>query len=134
VLATGVDNVTLDNLLIDTEGDGFDIDCYRSVRVSDCTVNSPWDDAICLKSCYSLGYLPSTDTITIANCFVIGIYEIGSVIAGTWKTLAEINRVRRNGRVKLGTESNGGFRNRTISNFICDGSDGWISSLTGQGM
>jgi polygalacturonase len=68
VLATGVDNLTLDNLLIDTESDGFDIDCYRNVRVSDCTVNSPWDDAICLKSSYSLGYLPSTDTITIASC------------------------------------------------------------------
>lgn len=51
LLATGVDNLTLDNLLVDTDRDGFDIDCCRNVRVSNCTVNSPWDDAICPKSC-----------------------------------------------------------------------------------
>ena len=41
LLATGVDNMTLDNLLIDTDRDRFDIDCCRNVRVSNCTVNSP---------------------------------------------------------------------------------------------
>ena len=56
LLATGVDNLTLDNLLVDTDRDGFDIDCCRNVRVSNCTVNSPWDDAICPKSSYALGY------------------------------------------------------------------------------
>ena len=34
LLATGVDNLTLDNLLVDTDRDGFDIDCCRYVRVS----------------------------------------------------------------------------------------------------
>ena len=47
---TGVDNLTIDNLTIDTDRDGMDIDCCRNVRVSNCTVNSPWDDAICPKS------------------------------------------------------------------------------------
>jgi polygalacturonase len=132
VLATGVDNLTLDNLLIDTDRDGFDIDCCRNVRVSNCTVNSPWDDAICPKSSYALGYLRSTDNVTIANCFVTGAYELGSVIDGTWKKFADTNRVRRNGRIKCGTESNGGFRNITISNCICEGSDG-ISLETADG-
>ena len=50
LLATGVDNMTIDNLLVDTDRDGFDIDCCRNVRVSNCTVNSPWDDAICPKA------------------------------------------------------------------------------------
>ena len=43
ILATGVDNITIDNLMIDTDRDGMDIDCFRNVRVSNCTVNSPWD-------------------------------------------------------------------------------------------
>jgi len=132
LLATGVDNLTLDNLLIDTDRDGFDIDCCRNVRVSNCTVNSPWDDAICPKSSYALGYARSTDNVTIANCFVTGTYELGSVIAGTWKKFGDEVRVSRNGRIKCGTESNGGFRNITISNCVCEGSKG-ISLETSDG-
>jgi polygalacturonase len=56
ILATGVDNLTIDNLKIDTNRDGMDIDCCRNVRVLNCSVNSPWDDAICLKSSYGLRY------------------------------------------------------------------------------
>jgi polygalacturonase len=124
VLATGVDNLTLDNLLIDTDRDGFDIDCCRNVRVSNCTVNSPWDDGICPKSSYALGFARSTDNVTIANCFVTGTYELGSVIAGTWRKFAADARVSRHGRIKCGTESNGGFRNIVISNCVIEGSKG----------
>ena len=49
ILVTGVDNLTIDNLTIDTNRDGMDIDCCRNVRVSNCTVNSPWDDAHCAE-------------------------------------------------------------------------------------
>ena len=124
LLATGVDNLTIDNVLIDTDRDGFDIDCCRNVRVSNCTVNSPWDDAICPKSSYGLGYARSTDNVTIANCFVTGTYILGSVIDGTWKKFPDDARVPRNGRIKCGTESNGGFRNITITNCVCEGSKG----------
>ncbi len=124
LLATGVDNLTIDNLIVDTDRDGFDIDCCRNVRVSNCTVNSPWDDGICPKSSYALGYPRSTENVTIANCFVTGTYELGSVVAGTWKKFAENARVPRNGRIKCGTESNGGFRNIAISNCVIEGSKG----------
>jgi hypothetical protein len=123
ILATGVDNLTLDNLCVDTDRDGFDIDCCRNVRVSNCTVNSPWDDGICPKSSYALGYAHSTENVTIANCFVTGTYQIGSVIAGTWKKF-EDGKAPRNGRIKCGTESNGGFRNIAISNCVIEGSKG----------
>jgi polygalacturonase len=83
LLATGIDNMTIDNLIIDTNRDGLDIDCCRNVHVSNCTVNSPWDDAIVLKACYSLGFFKDTENITITNCFVSG-YDRGSVIAGTF--------------------------------------------------
>lgn len=132
LLATGVDNLTIDNVLVDTDRDGFDIDCCRNVRVSNCTVNSPWDDAICPKSSYALGEARSTDNVTIANCFVSGMYELGSVLAGTWKKYGPGDGVWGNGRIKCGTESNGGFRNIAITNCVCEDSRG-ISLETSDG-
>jgi polygalacturonase len=124
LLATGVDNLTIDNVLVDTDRDGFDIDCCRNVRVSNCTVNSPWDDGICPKSSYALGYARSSDNVTIANNFVTGCYELGSIVAGTWKKFPEDTHVSRQGRIKCGTESNGGFRNITITGNVIEGSKG----------
>src|SRR4029079_4018282 len=88
ILATGVDNLTIDNLKIDTDRDGIDIDCCKNVRVSNCTVNSPWDDALALKSSFARGYKRSTDNVTITNCQVTGYYELGSVLDGTFKKFA----------------------------------------------
>jgi polygalacturonase len=126
LLATGVDNLTVDNLIIDTNRDGLDIDCCKNVRVSNCTVNSPWDDGICPKSSYALGYARVTEDMTITNCMVTGNYQLGSVIDGTWKLHPAGEKVYRNGRIKLGTESNGGFRNVTISNCVFDNSHGFV--------
>ncbi len=123
VLATGVDNLTIDNLRIDTNRDGIDIDCCRNVRVSNCTVNSPWDDGICPKSSFALGYARPTENLTISNCFVTGSYELGSVLDGTWKRLPA--SFTGTGRIKCGTESNGGFRNITISNCVFEHSRGF---------
>jgi polygalacturonase len=127
VLATGVDNLTIDNLLIDTIRDGMDIDCCRNVRVSNCTVNSPWDDGICPKSSYALGYARPTENLTITNCYVTGGYRIGSVADGTWKPFIEEDQSEAvpTGRIKLGTESNGGFKNVTISNCVFESCQGF---------
>ena len=124
LLLTAVDNLTIDNLKIDTDRDGIDIDCCRNVRVSNCTVNSPEDDAICPKSSYALGYARSTDNVTITNCYTTGKYEIGSVLDGTFRVGKLANSKEATGRIKCGTESNGGFRNITISNCVCEGSRG----------
>jgi polygalacturonase len=132
LLATGVENLTVDNVLVDTDRDGFDIDGCRNVRVSNCTVNSPWDDAICPKSSYALGERRSTDNVTIANCFVAGMYKLGTVIDGTWKKYGPGDGVWGNGRIKCGTESNGGFRNIAITNCVCEDSRG-ISLETSDG-
>ena len=120
ILATGVDDLTLDNLMLDTNRDGMDIDCCRNVRVSNCSVNSPWDDGICLKSSFGLGYARSTEMVTITNCFVTGGYQLGTLLDGTMKPLPEAPRTERTGRIKFGTESNGGFKNITISNCVFD--------------
>jgi polygalacturonase len=119
ILATGVDNLTIDNLIIDTNRDGMDIDCCRNVRVSNCSVNSPWDDAICLKSSYGLGFARATDHVTISNCYVTGGYEEGTLLDATFKPISP-DKAPRNGRIKFGTESNGGFRNVTVSNCVIE--------------
>jgi polygalacturonase len=120
ILVTGVDNLTIDNLKIDTDRDGMDIDCCKNVRVSNCTVNSPWDDAIVPKSSFALGYNRSCENIAITNCYVAGCWELGSVLDGTWKRRPNGGT----GRIKLGTESNGGFKNITISNCTFEGCQG----------
>ena len=125
ILATGVDNLTIDNLKIDTNRDGMDIDCCRNVRISNCTINSPWDDGICPKSSLALGYSRATENLTITNCFVTGDYELGTVLDGTWKPM-EMGASRwGTGRIKCGTESNGGFKNITISNCTFDSCRGF---------
>jgi polygalacturonase len=124
ILATGVDNLLIDGLTIDTNRDGIDIDCCRNVRVSNCAVNSPWDDAIVPKSSFALGYAKATENLTIVNCVVTGAYEVGTMLDGTWKKFDPSVRVPHTGRIKLGTESNGGFKNITISNCVLEGCQG----------
>src|SRR5438270_6642215 len=134
ILATGVDNLTIDNVKIDTNRDGIDIDACRQVRVSNCYVNSPFDDGICPKSSYALGFARATENVTITNCQVSG-YDEGTFLDGTYKR--EYRRTGNNpfsptGRIKFGTESNGGFKNITISNCVFDFSRGFaLESVDG---
>jgi polygalacturonase len=118
ILATGVDNLTVDNVLIDTNRDGMNIDCCRNVRIVNCSVNSPWDDGICLKSSYSLGYARPTENVSIANCYLSGNYLMGALLDGTYRRFASTFDGQATGRIKFGTESNGGFRNIAITNCI----------------
>lgn len=124
ILATGVDNLLIDGLTIDTNRDGMDIDCCRNVRISNCAVNSPWDDAIVPKSSYALGYARATENLEIVNCYVTGAYELGTMLDGTWKKFDASTRVPHTGRIKFGTESNGGFKNITVANCVFDGCQG----------
>ncbi len=121
ILATGVDNLTLENLKIDTNRDGMDIDSCRNVHVSDCSVNSPFDDGICLKADYGLGRNRACENMTITNCHVSG-YDEGTYLAGTFER--KYNRYSAasgpTGRIKFGTEGNGGFKNVAISNCTFD--------------
>jgi polygalacturonase len=88
ILATGVDNFTIDDLKIDTNRDGIDIDCCRNAHASNTSVNSPWDDAICLKSSFGLGFARATEMVTITNCFVSGSFEEGTLLDATYKRFA----------------------------------------------
>lgn len=117
LLATGVDNLVIDGLRVDTNRDGFDIDSCRNVRISNVYVNTPNDDAIVLKSSYALGFPRATENVTITNSQV-SAFDLGTMLDGTFQTTQEFapDKDRPTGRIKLGTESNGGFKNIAISN------------------
>jgi polygalacturonase len=119
ILATGVDNLTIDNIKIDTNRDGIDVDACKNVRISNCTVNSPFDDGICPKSSFALGYARVTENVTITNCQVSG-YDEGTLLDGTYKRefRNQNGTFSPTGRIKFGTESNGGFKNITVSNCV----------------
>lgn len=133
LLATGLDDLTIDNLRVDTNRDGLDIDGCRNVRISNCAINTPNDDAIVLKTSYALGELRPTENVTITNCLVCG-FDLGTLLDGTYgrKTRHSPDRDGPTGRIKLGTESNGDFRNITIANCVFERSRGLaIESVDG---
>ncbi len=121
LLATGADNLTIDNSKFDTNRDSMDIDSCKNVKVSNCYVNSPNDDGLCLKSSFALGVNRATENVTISNCQVSG-YVMGSLIDGTFNrtNMTAPDRDGPTGRIKFGTESNGGFKNITITNCVFD--------------
>jgi polygalacturonase len=121
ILATGADNMTIDNVKFDTNRDALNIDACKNVRVSNCYVNSPNDDGIVLKSSFALGRARITENVTITNCQVSG-WMVGSLLDGTFdrSTARAPDRDGPTGRIKFGTESNGGFKNITISNCVFD--------------
>jgi hypothetical protein len=125
ILVTGVDNLTIDNIKIDTNRDGIDIDSCRNVRISNSSVNSPNDDAIVFKGTFALGAARPTENVTVTNCLVSG-FDIGSLLDGTYKRTIERapDRDGPTGRIKIGTESNGDFRNMVVSNVVFDRSRG----------
>ena len=129
IIATGCEIGTIDNVTIDTNRDGIDIDCCKYLTVSNTKVNTPNDDAIVLKSSYALKRPVLCEHILITNCIVTG-YKLGTFLDGTYVP-EKVNWVC--GRIKLGTESNGGYRNITIANCTCMWSSGLAFEVVDQG-
>lgn len=117
LLLTGVDNLVIDGVTVDTNRDAFDIDCCENVKIVDCKVNSLNDDGIVLKCSYGLGRAKPTANVLIKNCQVSG-YDPSTFYYGnpTKNITAAPDRDGPTGRIKLGTESNGGFRNIKVRN------------------
>ncbi|MFC3443070.1 glycoside hydrolase family 28 protein [Sphingobium rhizovicinum] len=117
----GSTNVTIDNLTVDTDRDGIDIDCCRDVRISNCLVNAPKDDAIVLKSSYALQEPVFCEDVTVIGCKTSG-YDLGSVVGGRYRPspYKSVDDVGVLGRIKLGTDSATGFRNILILGCTCE--------------
>jgi polygalacturonase len=121
----GSSNVAIDNLTIDTDRDGIDIDCCRDVRISDCIVNAPKDDAIVLKSSLALQEKRMCEDVSIIGCKTSG-YLLGSLVDGSYRPSPYVStdKVGVLGRIKLGTDSVGGFRNVLVSGCTCENTRG----------
>jgi len=112
VLATNCDGVVIEDVLIDTNRDGIDIDGCANVRIARCRVNSPWDDGICIKSSLGGGIVRPVENVVVEHCAVSGFVE-GTLHDGTRRREIQ-HRGGPLGRIKLGTEGSGGFRNIVI--------------------
>lgn len=129
IIMTGCERGTIDNVTIDTNRDGIDIDCCKYLSISNCRVNTPHDDAIVLKSSYALKRPVMCEHISVTNCHVTG-YKLGTFLDGSYIP-EEVGWVC--GRFKLGTESNGGYRDITLSNCTFNYSSGLAFEEVDQG-
>ena len=93
VYVAGCENVKITGLTLSVHIDGITPDCCKNVIISDCNVVTG-DDAIVVKSSYTLNRLVDSENITISNCVISS---------------------RSNG-IKVGTETNGGMKNLVINN------------------
>ena len=129
IIITGCERGLIDNVTIDTNRDGVDIDCCKYISMSNCRVNTPSDDAIVLKSSYALKRPVMCEHISVTNCHVTG-YKLGTLLDGTYVP-EKVGWVC--GRFKLGTESNGGYRDITLSNCTFNYSSGLAFEEVDQG-
>ena len=130
IILTGCELGTVDNVTIDTNRDGFDIDCCKYLSISNCKINTPRDDALVLKSSYALKKPVITEHIAITNCVITG-YKLGSLLDGSYIP-EPVSWVC--GRFKLGTESNGGYKNISLSNCTFMYSSGLAFEEVDQGI
>lgn len=115
IITEGVKDLYVDGILADTNRDAFDVDACCDVTVKNSTFNSLTDDGLVLKSSFGAGCFMPLENVLIEDCKVSG-YDAGSVYAKTYtneKLVAE-DRCGPTGRIKLGTESNCGYRRVTI--------------------
>ncbi|MCF8262669.1 MAG: right-handed parallel beta-helix repeat-containing protein [Melioribacteraceae bacterium] len=100
VLATGIDTLLLKSLSISTQRDGVNIVSSSNVLVEDCKILSyhyeneklvGGDDALALKSDYSLGYPRTSENIIIRRCEIgsggANAFNIGSETVGDFKNI-----------------------------------------------
>ena len=93
VYLAGCEDVKITRMSMHVNIDGISPDCCKNVVISDCNIVAG-DDGIVLKSSYTLNKNQLCENVVVTNC----------------------NVSSRMCAIKLGTESNGGFKNIAISN------------------
>lgn len=115
IIAQGVENMLMEDVLVDTTRDALDVDCCQNVTIRNSTFNSLTDDALVMKASYGAGKFMPLKNVLIEDCRVSG-YDAGSVAAGVYtrEKLVAADRGGPTGRVKLGTESTCGYEQVTV--------------------
>lgn len=116
IIAEGTKNMTVNDLIVDTNRDAYNIDCTQNVTVRNSHFNSLTDDAIVMKASYGAGVFMPTQNVLIEDCTVSG-YDAGSVINGTYTTdkIVATDACGPTARIKFGTESTCGYNTVTIT-------------------
>jgi hypothetical protein len=98
--------------------------------VEDCSLNTPFDDGICIKASLALGEARGSKHIHVRRCTIFGGFEVGTLRDGSRKPLPKGQG--RKGRFKLGTESNGGFEDILFEDCsVQDGSGLLLATVDG---
>ena len=121
ILATGCEDVLIDNVTINTGRDGLNLSQCKDVLVANCHIDAVryedgrpagGDDAIKLGSDLSLGKARPCENITVRNCFLASgcnTLQFGTETIGSFKNIRFENiRILRAGKAGISITSNDG--------------------------
>ena len=121
ILATGCEDMLIDNVTIKTSRDGLNLSQCKDVQVVHCHIDTVryedghpagGDDAIKLGSDLSLGKARPSENITIKNCFLASgcnTLQFGTETIGSFKNIRFENiRIMRAGKAGISITSNDG--------------------------
>ena len=121
ILATGCENMLIDNVTIKTSRDGVNLSQCKNVQVVHCHIDAVryedgrpagGDDAIKLGSDLSLGKVRDSENITVQNCFLASgcnTLQFGTETIGSFKNIRFENiRIMRAGKAGISITSNDG--------------------------
>ncbi|KPK43675.1 MAG: hypothetical protein AMJ65_05160 [Phycisphaerae bacterium SG8_4] len=121
ILATGCEEMLIDNVAIKTSRDGLNLSQCKNVRIVHCHIDAVryedgysagGDDAIKLGSDLSLGKALSSENITVRNCFLASgcnTLQFGTETVGSFKNIRFENiRIVRAGKAGISITSNDG--------------------------
>lgn len=134
IISEGSKDMLVDNVIVDTNRDAFNIDCTQDVTIRNSWFNSLTDDAIVFKASYGAGIFQPVENCIVKDCTVSG-YDAGSVLAGTFTSDKQVatDACGPTARIKFGTESTCGYNTVTISDVIFRRSRGFcLESVDGS--
>jgi hypothetical protein len=122
----GIDYVNIDGVtILNGFADGIDPDACHNVRIENCHIESR-DDAIVLKTSFSLGERRSCENITVNNCFLASranCFALGTESGGDFRYIALGNCIMANfaGDVPGGDHATSGISLRSVDGGNVDG-------------
>ena len=122
----GTDYVNIDGVtILNGFADGIDPDACHNMRIENCHIESR-DDAIVLKTSFSLGERRSCENITVINCFLASranCFALGTESGGDFRQIALSNCIMANfaGDLPGGDHATSGISLRSVDGANVDG-------------
>ena len=115
----GTDYVNIDGVTVQNGyADGIDPDACHNVRIANCHIESR-DDALVLKTSFSLGERRSCENVSITNCFLASranCFALGTETGGDFKSITLSNCIMTNftGDIPGGNHATSGISLRSV--------------------